>query len=856
MHPKIVLYFTQDGEGEYKVLRSLTSAKEYLLNKDLWPVFIDLSFSPMIASKVFESLNLQPKLPYFSQSLALAVSTRDVSVFKDRFTEIQSCKAYPILTFMGQPVVTEEEVMVHDLKLQEVFKDNSQTVFDNELLDMRLNDFEFSVRLTNVLDRAQLLTIGDVLSFSEKEFFNLKNCGRKSVNELKSFLVDKGLNFNQQHGVASKNTIFKDIDINTCEIISTKPKMQNNLYENDSNTYQPKINNKYVWSNIFENLLSSLDRIDERQQDVLKKRLGVGEKRKTLEEIGNLYGVTRERIRQIESKAVKALLHPSKGWNSENVWGIALNLAFETCMSPLSAHNLAILDDRFDFQDYDEEALSHLLRHPVCDGIVCFLIDFDGQNYFARSNQSEFDLTKNGIAALLPEMEGWAIKDVEMAVRGVIPSEFSEFFGILLSGALENSEIEEVNGVPVLKFYSSRLTLTAIAKSFFDKLDTPISTQKCENLLLEFHPGIELRSFMAAAQNLTNVFPFEHGKWGTIAMLGFTNAELQQIKTLATDFLSQLLKDQFHTNEFMDFLKIHNTFYYVKLDIWKSSGLLKYLEIGHPLGRNVFSKSNNGSSRILIKDLIVQIIRDEKKPIKLNDLTNKVKLVRSVTAGLNITQIPEVVSLGRGYYALSSWEIEITESGVFYKIDNNSEKNYLDFVNHKSESVKQWTESEILTLLELHNKGFGGPTISKKMGLTLYAVYSGLRKYASNINEGSKISASCTAPGEIVQNELPLSWTDERVVILKKMWGDGHSAASIAKMLGGGATRNSVIGKVNRLGLKKSDLNPPENDNSTLDTVWTQSQIRQLETLQELNYGTEVIAKILGKSVEELKKAK
>ena len=45
-----------------------------------------------------------------------------------------------------------------------------------------------------------------------------------------------------------------------------------------------------------------------------------------------------------------------------------------------------------------------------------------------------------------------------------------------------------------------------------------------------------------------------------------------------------------------------------------------------------------------------------------------------------------------------------------------------------------------------------------------------------------------------------MSWTDDRVEKLKKMWGEGQSASQIAKELGG-VTRNAVIGKVHRLGL-------------------------------------------------------
>lgn len=45
-----------------------------------------------------------------------------------------------------------------------------------------------------------------------------------------------------------------------------------------------------------------------------------------------------------------------------------------------------------------------------------------------------------------------------------------------------------------------------------------------------------------------------------------------------------------------------------------------------------------------------------------------------------------------------------------------------------------------------------------------------------------------------------MSWTEDRVEMLKKLWTEGHSASQIANQLGG-VTRNAVIGKVHRLGL-------------------------------------------------------
>ena len=45
-----------------------------------------------------------------------------------------------------------------------------------------------------------------------------------------------------------------------------------------------------------------------------------------------------------------------------------------------------------------------------------------------------------------------------------------------------------------------------------------------------------------------------------------------------------------------------------------------------------------------------------------------------------------------------------------------------------------------------------------------------------------------------------MSWTDERVALLRKLWGEGKTAAEIASALGN-VTRNAVIGKAHRLKL-------------------------------------------------------
>lgn len=50
-------------------------------------------------------------------------------------------------------------------------------------------------------------------------------------------------------------------------------------------------------------------------------------------------------------------------------------------------------------------------------------------------------------------------------------------------------------------------------------------------------------------------------------------------------------------------------------------------------------------------------------------------------------------------------------------------------------------------------------------------------------------------------------WTPERIDFLKASWEAGHSAREIAAALGAGVTRNSIVSKVHRMGLKMHQPN-------------------------------------------------
>lgn len=59
-----------------------------------------------------------------------------------------------------------------------------------------------------------------------------------------------------------------------------------------------------------------------------------------------------------------------------------------------------------------------------------------------------------------------------------------------------------------------------------------------------------------------------------------------------------------------------------------------------------------------------------------------------------------------------------------------------------------------------------------------------------------------------------MTWTEERIEVLTRLWAEGLSASQIAAELGGGASRNAVLGKAHRLGLVRRETKGPSTPGS------------------------------------------
>ncbi len=78
------------------------------------------------------------------------------------------------------------------------------------------------------------------------------------------------------------------------------------------NTESPMADNELVMESLREEVASALNVLNERERNIIECFYGINQREMTLEEIGNKFGLTRERVRQIKEKALRRLRQNTK----------------------------------------------------------------------------------------------------------------------------------------------------------------------------------------------------------------------------------------------------------------------------------------------------------------------------------------------------------------------------------------------------------------------------------------------------------------------------------------------------------------------------------------------------------------
>ncbi len=197
-----------------------------------------------------------------------------------------------------QPPVSTEELLLEPptdstIEILPIFSNkplhqiNDRDLHPDFQGSVKLEEIRLSPRTSNVLNRTEMTTIGDVMLTTATNLLSLKNFGRKSLNEI------------------------KEVVRSLCKTGGYTPRHQ-------------EMESLLIDYSSFENLLTTYSQMclkKERNQSLIQKMfLFDSGKGPTLEEIGQHFGITRERVRQIVNKAIKQFKHPANINNLKNFW--------------------------------------------------------------------------------------------------------------------------------------------------------------------------------------------------------------------------------------------------------------------------------------------------------------------------------------------------------------------------------------------------------------------------------------------------------------------------------------------------------------------------------------------------------
>jgi len=279
-----------------------------------------------------------------------------------------------------------------------------------------VESLELSSRTLNCLKRADINDVGDVLDISPTELLRIRNFGQKSYKELFGRMRNRMGEFAAQRGHADEDLGEESIERGANSTSPLTQDEQRELLElirlptsgPTASAPVPTFDELLVEQQIDDVLFT----LGDREARVLQLRFGLEDGRqRTLEEVGRDFALSRERIRQIEAKALRKLRHPTRSMKLRPALSFLVDLA-ETTGSNFNGNNLA--------QVYSAMTDSSPSRLP---GHVNLLAKIFGRYEKTTSPLKAFDIFVN--KCLLETLHPLSVVQLEAAIRRH-PEAFSE----------------------------------------------------------------------------------------------------------------------------------------------------------------------------------------------------------------------------------------------------------------------------------------------------------------------------------------------------------------------------------------------------------------------------------------------
>ncbi len=527
------------------------------------------------------------------------------------------------------------------------------------ILQLATSALDLPVRATNCLGQIGAAAVHDIARIGTTGLMHVPNLGRKTVSDISGAIFaafELGSAYCDSH--ASKQGHLPDISRPEAPEPLVKPDLAfaaKGEATPPGDTLEPR--------SFRDALHVAFALTNERDASVLRQRMGIGGSRKTLEEIAKNYSVTRERVRQIESKATNRIITRMPVWERRFKEGLARML--QGRQTPLPLLGLDVLDPWFAGADAlsspFEFALEHFIDPPEFD-----VIRVAGQSYVSLLRQDEWNEAERASRALLSSLSKREKVPSESETRLLIESQLigkgEELRPLLWDTVTRWAHFSEgPSGEKILVSYG--MGAESLVEAVLSESDTPLHYSEIAKRCALKGRHIDVRRAANAAANVG--YLLGRGIYGLQKHIDLSKEEQSRILGEVEEMLSETPGRQWHATEICDELEARGLDFEGRLSKYDLNVILESSMVLAYLGRMVWTtktKSLLGTSdRLNIWQAIVALLQQHGSPMFASDIREIISRDRGLGSTFQIHQADPLIRVGENQWGILWRDIPFDE---------------------------------------------------------------------------------------------------------------------------------------------------------------------------------------------------
>ncbi len=478
-------------------------------------------------------------------------------------------------------------------------------------LELSVVVLDLDIRSTNCLRSRGIHKIEDLLKLSDTELLRIDNLGRGSLNL----------------------------------IIDSISKLADEPVFKKKNFLNPTLNSN---ANIFDFIesLSQHQHIKDKDLSVFFHRIGLRDKPKTLEEIGEKLGVTRERIRQMEAKVIRLnQLTDISAFIDQKITQIRKNKVI-----PVGIKDLSTYDSWFKGIETKPWIIKKMLQFNKNNKNKCFQIQ---QNEVISDLNDEFDSIIFEIASYISSVKKY---DIELLLNTKLPNA-PELFDTAR------------NAIEGFSFKGRKGTAKAVLDIIFSNSKKPMSREKIYEQAIS--PMIGFTGTQRALDNLlikknkkeaSEFYLFSEGEFGLFEHFIFIDSDIKIIEDFIQKETDQDGSKQFVCSEILKQLKNSSEFdrlqckdridqYGIKAIVQKANQ--------YNLNRFMFSVKGNLSGTVVQSDLVIEALENSEAPLSLDEIKKYMSIRTNISKNFQMHSRGRIFPLREDIGPENSKKLEI-----------------------------------------------------------------------------------------------------------------------------------------------------------------------------------------------------